>query len=44
MALLAMPFVERSHGQSREIGAYATLVGSNIGLTLTTYGSLATLL
>ncbi len=44
MALLAIPVVDRASGPSREALAYGTLVGANIGPTLTTYGSLATML
>ena len=42
--LLALPFIARSHDHLREIMAYGALVGANIGPTLTTYGSLATML
>ncbi len=44
MALLALSFVARTHGPVREALAYGTLVGANVGPTLTTYGSLATML
>lgn len=44
MALLSIPAIERANGPVREALAYATLVGCNIGPTLTTYGSLATML
>lgn len=44
MTLLALPFVARGSGVTREALAYGTLVGANIGPTLTTYGSLATML
>ena len=44
MTLLALPFIARTHDHLREIMAYGALVGANIGPTLTTYGSLATML
>jgi arsenical pump membrane protein len=44
MALLALPVIERTSGPVREALAYGVLVGTNIGPTLTTYGSLATML
>lgn len=44
MALLAIPVIERTSGSVREALAYGVLVGTNIGPTLTTYGSLATML
>ena len=44
MTLLSLPFIARSGGATREALAYGTLVGANIGPTLTTYGSLATML
>ena len=44
MALLAVPFIRHSDSTTTDRLAYATLVGTNIGPTLTTYGSLATLL
>lgn len=44
MALLALPVVERAGGPAREALAYGVLIGCDIGPTLTTYGSLATLL
>jgi arsenical pump membrane protein len=44
MTLLSLPFVIRADGPAREALTYGTLVGANIGPTLTTYGSLATML
>jgi arsenical pump membrane protein len=44
MTLLAIPVVERTSGTVRQALAYGVLVGANIGPTLTTYGSLATML
>ena len=44
MTLLSMPFITRAEPHLREVLAYGTLVGANIGPTLTTYGSLATML
>ncbi len=44
MTLLALPIIARADGAAREGLAYGALVGANIGPTLTTYGSLATML
>lgn len=44
MTLLALPFIARTQDHLRDIMAYGALVGANIGPTLTTYGSLATML
>ena len=44
MTLLALPFIHSSVEESRRSLTYGTLVGVNIGPTLTTYGSLATML
>lgn len=44
MTLLSLPFIVRADEPVREALAYGTLVGANIGPTLTTYGSLATML
>jgi arsenical pump membrane protein len=44
MTLLSLPLIARSGEHVREALAYGTLVGANIGPTLTTYGSLATML
>jgi arsenical pump membrane protein len=44
MALLSIPVVDRAPAGVRELTAYATLLGCNIGPTITTYGSLATML
>jgi arsenical pump membrane protein len=44
MTLLAIPVIERTAGPARDALAYGVLVGANIGPTLTTYGSLATML
>jgi arsenical pump membrane protein len=44
MTLLMMSFFPDVSGQAREALAYGTLIGANIGPTLTTYGSLATML
>jgi arsenical pump membrane protein len=44
MTLLAIPAIERASPGTQDVLAYGTLVGSNIGPTLTTYGSLATML
>lgn len=43
MTLLALPFIARTQDHLREVMAYGALVGANIGPTLTTYGSLATM-
>jgi len=44
MALLAIPLVERAVGPAQQALAFGVLTGTNIGPTLTTYGSLATML
>ncbi len=44
MTILALPLIARATGESRQALAFGTLVGANIGPTLTTYGSLATML
>ncbi len=44
MALLAIPLIERASGPARQALAFGVLAGANIGPTLTTYGSLATML
>jgi arsenical pump membrane protein len=44
MTLLSLPVIARAEPHLREVLAYGTLVGANIGPTLTTYGSLATML
>jgi len=44
MTLLSLGIIERAPGASRELLAYGSLVGANIGPALTTYGSLATIL
>jgi arsenical pump membrane protein len=44
MALLAIPMIERASGPTRQALAFGVLAGANIGPTLTTYGSLATML
>jgi arsenical pump membrane protein len=44
MTILALPLIGRATGESRQVLAFGTLVGANIGPTLTTYGSLATML
>jgi arsenical pump membrane protein len=44
MALLSIPVVDRAPAGVRDLTAYATLLGCNIGPTMTTYGSLATML
>jgi arsenical pump membrane protein len=44
MTLLSLPFVARAGPSVRDALAYGTLLGANIGPTLTTYGSLATML
>lgn len=44
MTLLMMSIFPRVSGAAQAALAYGTLVGSNIGPTLTTYGSLATIL
>ncbi|MCC6705632.1 MAG: hypothetical protein IT334_12190 [Thermomicrobiales bacterium] len=44
MTLLMMSLFPRVEGATQEAFAYGTLVGANIGPTLTTYGSLATML
>jgi arsenical pump membrane protein len=44
MTLLALSLTDRATGEARSAFAYGTLLGANIGPTLTTYGSLATML
>lgn len=44
MTLLSLPLVARADPAVRDALAYGALVGANIGPTLTTYGSLATML
>lgn len=44
MTLLMMSIFPRVEGATQEALAYGTLLGANIGPTLTTYGSLATML
>ena len=44
MTLLSLPFITRADEPVRAALAYGSLVGANIGPTLTTYGSLATTL
>ncbi len=44
MAVFARSALETVQGQERDLLAYATLIGTNIGPALTTYGSLATML
>jgi arsenical pump membrane protein len=44
MTLLALSLADRAAGDARSAFAYGTLLGANIGPTLTTYGSLATML
>ncbi|MFN8592005.1 MAG: ArsB/NhaD family transporter [Thermomicrobiales bacterium] len=44
MTLLSLPFIAHAGAGVQEPLAYGTLVGTNIGPTLTTYGSLATML
>lgn len=44
MTLLMMSLFPRVEGATQEALAYGTLLGANIGPTLTTYGSLATML
>lgn len=44
MTLLALPFIHSSVEESQRALTYGTLAGVNIGPTLTTYGSLATML
>jgi arsenical pump membrane protein len=44
MTLLALSLADRATGDARSAFAYGTLLGANIGPTLTTYGSLATML
>ena len=44
MTLFSLTLIARNEGPAREALAYGTLVGANIGPTLTTYGSLATML
>src|SRR4051812_49058041 len=44
MTLLMMSLFPRVSGAAQEALAYGTLAGSNIGPTLITYGSLATIL
>lgn len=44
MTLLALPFVDGLAGRTREATIWGVLAGVNIGPTLTTYGSLATML
>lgn len=44
MTLAALPFIADATGATRDAALYGTLAGVNIGPTLTTYGSLATML
>ena len=44
MSLLSLSLIAQTDGPIREVLAYGTLVGANIGPALTTYGSLATML
>jgi len=44
MTLVSLSLLPRADGAVRDILAYGTLVGANLGPTLTTYGSLATML
>jgi arsenical pump membrane protein len=44
MTLLSLSLIAHADGPAREALAYGTLVGANIGPTLTTFGSLATML
>jgi arsenical pump membrane protein len=44
MTLLSLSLIARAAGPAREAMAYGALVGANIGPTLTTFGSLATML
>ncbi|HEU5431984.1 MAG TPA: ArsB/NhaD family transporter, partial [Thermomicrobiales bacterium] len=44
MTLLSLSLIARTNGAAREALAYGTLIGANIGPTLTTFGSLATML
>jgi arsenical pump membrane protein len=44
MTLLSLSLIAHSSGAVREALAYGTLVGANVGPTLTTFGSLATML
>lgn len=44
MVLLAVPVIAHTTEPARNALAYGVLVGCNIGSTLTTYGSLATML
>ncbi|MCC6791543.1 MAG: hypothetical protein IT336_07665 [Thermomicrobiales bacterium] len=44
MTLAALPFIGDAAGATRDAMLYGTLAGVNIGPTLTTYGSLATML
>ncbi len=44
MTLLMMSLFPRAAGPAQDALAYGTLIGANIGPTLTTYGSLATML
>ena len=44
MTILALPIIERAAPAVQHALAYGTLVGTNIGPALTTYGSLATMI
>lgn len=44
MTILALPIIERAAPAAQHALAYGTLIGTNIGPALTTYGSLATML
>ncbi|MGB3306227.1 MAG: SLC13 family permease [Thermomicrobiales bacterium] len=44
MTILALPIIERAAPVAQHALAYGTLIGTNIGPALTTYGSLATML
>lgn len=44
MTVLALSLIERAHPPVQTALAYGTLVGTNIGPALTTYGSLATMI
>jgi arsenical pump membrane protein len=44
MTLAALPFIGEASGATRDAMLAGTLAGVNIGPTLTTYGSLATML
>lgn len=44
MTVLALSLIEQAHPAVQSVIAYGTLVGTNIGPALTTYGSLATML